>query len=101
MTTMERPGAAGAGGTAATGERGTVQRTEGEGSAPTHMHPATVHEHGHFHVSHHHKDGMFNEWEHRTYWHTHEHNHAGLTHSHDYSLQEEEAAHAQEAHVHD
>jgi hypothetical protein len=60
-----------------------------------------VHEHDHYHVSHHHTAGAMDQWEHRTYWHTHEHNHAELKHAHDFDLQEEMANHAKEAHVHD
>ena len=77
------------------------QRTDGNGREPEHLHPATVHSHDHYHVSHHHKGGLGGEWDHRTYWHTHEHNHAPLQHSHDYSAGEEEDGHAKEAHVHD
>jgi len=78
-----------------------VQRTEGEGRENTHHHPARVHSHDHYHISHHHRDGLLGEWEHRTYWHTHDHNHAELTHSHDYSQQDEERDHGKEAHIHD
>ena len=85
----------------ATGLTDVPQRTDGEGREGTHTHPATVHEHDHYHVSHHHKAGVVDEWDHRTYWHTHEHNHAELKHSHDYDLQEEMANHAKEAHIHD
>ena len=52
-------------------------------------------------VSHHHKDGILGEWEHRTYWQSHLHNHSELTHSHDYSMDDEERDHEKEAHVHD
>src|SRR5438105_11805488 len=79
----------------------THQRTEGQGKQPEHTHPATLHEHDHYHVTHEHSDNPLNEWVHRTYWHTHEHNHASLTHSHDQSRQEEDERHAKEAHVHD
>src|SRR4051794_16026709 len=77
------------------------QYTEGEGKQAEHTHSAVSHTHDHYHVSHHHKDGMLNEWDHRTSWHTHEHNHAALTHSHDYDQAEEEERHGKEAHVHD
>ena len=77
----------------------TEQRTEGQGREPEHTHPATVHRHDHWHVSHHVTDD--GRVEHRTYWHTHEHNHTELTHSHDYSQEEEERHHGREAHVHD
>ena len=77
------------------------QRIEGEGKSPEHTHIARVHEHDHYHISHHHKGGLLNEWEHRTYWHTPAHNHAPLTHSHDYDHENEEDEHAKEAHIHD
>ena len=79
----------------------TMQRTEGEGRQPEHIHPARTHSHDHYHVSHHHRGGPFGNWEHRTYWHTHEHNHSPLTHSHDYSQVEEGENHGKEAHIHD
>ena len=78
-----------------------TQRTEGEGRAPEHTHPATVHSHDHWHVSHHHQGGLGDDFEHRASWHTHAHNHSELTHSHDYSREDEERDHAKEAHVHD
>ena len=96
MTTMDRSSSSGM-----TGSMGQTQTTHGEGAQQAHTHPATVHTHDDYHVSHHHKDGMLGEWEHRTFWHTHEHNHASLTHSHDYSLEDEQGEHAKEAHVHD
>src|SRR5438874_6875275 len=99
-TSTERPARRGEDSMARQGTQ-VVQRTEGEGTEGTHVHPARVHTHDHYHVSHHHKDGVLGEWEHRTYWHTHEHNHTELTHSHDYSQQDEEANHAKEAHIHD
>ena len=77
------------------------QRTEGEGEVPEHTHPAVVHTHDHYHVTHHHSDNPLNEWEHRAYWHTHEHNHNTLTHSHDYDRADEDARHPKEAHIHD
>jgi len=80
------------------------QRVEGVGNEPAHSHPAVVHSHDHYHVSHHHRgtvSGAFAEWEHRTFWHTHEHNHALLIHGHDYEHGDEDAHHAREAHVHD
>src|SRR5262245_19215697 len=75
-----------------------AQRTEGQCNEPEHMHPARVHTHDHYHVSHHHKGGMLGEWDHRTSWHTHEHNHKPLTHSHDYNQADEEMEHPKEAH---
>ncbi|HUZ00624.1 MAG TPA: hypothetical protein VMU89_09745 [Thermomicrobiaceae bacterium] len=77
------------------------QTTEGEGKEPTHTHPAIVHSHDHYHVTHHHTGGLLGEFEHRTYWHTHEHDHSALTHSHDYTHEDEDEHHAKEAHVHD
>ena len=79
----------------------TTQRTEGQGDQPEHTHPARMHGHDHYHVSHHHVGGLMTEWEHRTYWHTHDHNHNALTHSHDYGQADEEREHGKEAHVHD
>jgi hypothetical protein len=81
--------------------RGTEQRTADQGKAPEHIHLRTTHSHDHYHVSHHHKDGVLGEWEHRTSWHTHEHNHTTLTHGHTYSQVREEAGHRKEAHLHD
>ena len=66
------------------------QRVQGEGKEPTHAHPAVTHTHDHWHITHHHRDGMLvGEWEHKSSWHTHEHNHGPMTHSHDYSREEE------------
>jgi hypothetical protein len=81
-----------------------VQRVEGPGKEPSHTHPARMHVHDHYHVTHHHAGGLAGavaEFEHRSSWHTHEHNHTELTHSHDYGREEEEQRHAKEAHVHD
>jgi hypothetical protein len=77
------------------------QRIEGQGIVPAHTHDARMHEHDHYHVSHHHRGGLMGEWEHRTYWHTHDHHHRELAHSHDYSQQDEEEHHGKEAHTHD
>jgi hypothetical protein len=77
------------------------QRYEGDGKEPEHTHPATEHGHDHWHVSHHHKGGLGDDFEHRASWHTHIHNHAPLTHSHDYSREDEERDHTKEAHIHD
>lgn len=77
------------------------QRTEGQGTEPTHTHEPLTHVHDHYHVSHHHKSGMLGEWDHRTYWHTHDHNHSLMTHSHDYKRDDEEEGHDKEAHIHD
>ena len=78
-----------------------TQRTEGEGKQPEHTHPARMHNHDPYHVSHHHRGNPLGEWQHRTFWHTHEHNHNTLTHSHDYSQDDEERDHGSEAHIHD
>jgi hypothetical protein len=68
----------------------------------THAHRELVHGHDHYHVSHHHRDGMLlGEWEHRTSWHAHEHNHSALLHAHEYSVDDEEREHDHEAHLHD
>ena len=45
---------------------GPPQRTEGEGKQPEHTHPARMHSHDHYHVSHHHTNNLLNAWEHRT-----------------------------------
>lgn len=67
-----------------------------------HIHPAVVHSHDHYHVTHHHREGMLlGEWDHRTSWHTHEHNHSPLNHSHEYGREDEERDHEHEAHIHD
>lgn len=78
-----------------------TERTEGDGKAGTHTHPAVEHSHDHWHVSHHHTGGLGDDFEHRAWWHTHAHNHNAITHSHDYSQQDEEQHHAKEAHIHD
>jgi hypothetical protein len=63
------------------------QTVEGTGDAGTHTHPDQLHDHDHYHVTHHHRSGIseaLGEFEHRASWHTHEHSHAALTHSHDF-----------------
>ena len=79
----------------------TTQHTESQGDTPAHTHEARTHEHDHYHVSHHHKDGMMGDWDHRTAWHTHDHNHNELMHGHDYDVDSEEQEHDREAHIHD
>ena len=99
--TQPETGTARTGPQAASSASEVAQHIEGEGDQASHLHAATVHSHDHYHVSHHHKGSFLGEWDHRTSWHTHEHNHAPLQHSHDYSLDDEAAEHAKEAHVHD
>ena len=81
------------------------QRTAGEGKAGTHTHPALTQTHDHDHVTHHHRAGVGGAvaggFEHRAYWHSHARTHAELTRGHDDDHAEEEAGHAEEAHVHD
>ena len=77
------------------------QRTEREGTGAQHIHPAQLHAHDHYHVSHYHKGGPLREWEHRTQWHIHEHNHAELAHCHDYDQAEEAEQHDEVAHIPD
>jgi len=67
-----------------------------------HSHPATVHAHDHYHVSHHHTGGIMGEFQHRTHYHQHEHNHAPLVHAHKGRSEEDEALdHEETAHTHD
>lgn len=78
----------------------TVQRVVGE--AQEHSHPALVHTHDHYHVTHHHTGGVLGEFEHRTRYHLHEHNHAPLVHGHDgQTVEDERADHESTAHTHD
>ena len=77
------------------------QWVHGDGKEPEHAHPAQVHSHDHYHITHHHKSGVMGEWDHKTSWHSHEHNHAPLRHSHDGSYEDEVADHDREAHIHD
>ena len=78
----------------------TRQYAEGAGLEREHTHPAVVHTHDHYHVTHYAAE-VEGAVLHRVAWHTHEHNHAILTHSHDYSREDEERHHAREVHVHD
>ena len=79
----------------------TVQRVVGD-ERHEHRHPALVHRHDHYHVTHHHTGGVLGEFEHRTRYHMHEHNHAPLVHGHDGQSSEEEwADHESTAHTHD
>jgi len=64
-----------------------------------HKHDATVHDHGHYHVTHNFRE-MTGGFEHLSSWHEHEHDHAALTHRH-YPHEDYEKEHQGEAHVHD
>ena len=66
-----------------------------------HDHPAELHTHDHYHVTHHHTGGPLGEFEHRASYHTHQHNHAPLVHAHDNEPAQEASEHGKEAHVHD
>ena len=67
-----------------------------------HSHPAVVHAHDHYHVSHHHTGGIMGEFTHRTSSHQHEHNHGPLVHAHKSRNEEDEALdHEETAHTHD
>ena len=68
---------------------GTGQTTVGdEAQQQEHMHPAQVHSHDHYHVTHHHTGGPLGEFDHRAHYHSHEHDN-------------EDEDHGKEAHVHD
>lgn len=64
-----------------------------------HEHPAAVHRHGHYHVTHNFRD-MTGGFEHLSSYHEHEHGHAAVAHSH-YRHEDFEREHEGEAHVHD
>jgi len=67
-----------------------------------HAHPAMLHSHDHYHVSHHHTGGVLGEFQHRTHYHQHDHNHAPLVHAHGNRSEGDEAAdHESTAHTHD
>ncbi len=72
-----------------------------EANEQEHLHPAQVHGHDHYHVTHHHTGGPLGEFEHRAHYHSHEHNHAPLLHGHDHDPAKEDEDHDEEAHVHD
>src|SRR5438552_16285691 len=79
----------------------TIQRVVGD-TGSQHSHDAVVHVHDHYHVTHHHSDGVLGEFEHRTHYHEHEHNHAPLVHAHaNRSEMEEREDHDGTAHTHD
>ena len=75
----------------------------GEAAEQEHVHPAQLHTHDHYHVTHHHTGGAIlgGEFEHRSHYHSHEHNHAPLVHGHDHDPADERMDHEKEAHVHD
>lgn len=64
-----------------------------------HSHEATVHRHGHYHVTHNHRE-MTGGFEHLSSYHEHEHDHPAISHSH-YPHEDFEREHEGEAHVHD
>ena len=64
-----------------------------------HEHPAVVHNHGHYHVTHNFRD-MTGGFEHLSSYHEHDHDHAAVTHSH-YPHEDFDREHEGEAHVHD
>ena len=64
-----------------------------------HSHEATVHRHGHYHVTHNHRE-MTGGFEHLSSYHEHEHDHPAISHSH-YPHEDFEREHQGEAHVHD
>src|SRR5437870_5954041 len=59
----------------------TMQRVVGD-EANEHSHPAVIHSHDHYHVTHHHSEGALGEFEHRSHYYEHAHTHASLTHAH-------------------
>jgi hypothetical protein len=64
-----------------------------------HEHPAAVHNHGHYHVTHNFRE-MTGGFEHLSSYHEHEHDHAAVNHSH-YPHENFDREHEGEAHVHD
>ncbi len=78
------------------------QRAVGEeATEQEHTHPAQVHSHDHYHVSHHHRGSPLGEFEHRSRYHAHEHDHGPLVHAHRMSVDEERTDHEGTAHIHD
>jgi hypothetical protein len=64
----------------------TGQTTVGEeAKQQEHAHPAQVHTHDHYHVTHHHSGGLGDDFDHRAHYHSHEHNHATLVHGHEHT----------------
>ncbi len=83
-------------------EAPTPQTTVGKKAGEQeHVHPAEVHSHDHYHVTHHHTGGPLGEFEHRSHYHSHEHNHAPLVHGHSHDSEDEAGDHGKEAHMHD
>jgi hypothetical protein len=67
-----------------------------------HEHPAKVHTHDHYHVSHHHTKNPLAEFEHHANYHSHEHDHAAIRHGHSGRSQSNEAEqHDATSHMHD
>jgi hypothetical protein len=64
-----------------------------------HEHPAVVHNHGHYHVTHNFRE-MTGGFEHLSSYHEHDHDHAAINHSH-YPHEDFEREHEGEAHLHD
>lgn len=82
-------------------EAPTMQQVVGD-EENEHSHPAVVHTHDHYHVSHHHTGGILGEFTHRSHYHQHEHNHAPLVHAHKgRSADDERGDHDLMAHTHD
>ncbi len=65
-----------------------------------HSHRALLHNHEHFHITHHAKEGEVLAIEHLAAIHAHMHNHIGIDHSHGAHL-DEEREHMHEGHIHD
>ena len=68
-----------------------------------HVHDAVTHEHDHYHITHHKREGMYEvlgEWEHLTSSHGHLHNHPAIAHAHG-PHEDAEHEHLSEAHIHD
>ncbi len=79
----------------------TKQEVVGD-KAHEHRHPAEIHMHDHWHVTHEHTGGPLGEFAHRSHYHSHEHNHSLLIHAHkDRYEADERRKHDSVAHVHD
>ncbi len=64
-----------------------------------HHHDPVVHDHEHWHVTHHHRE-MTGGFEHLSWKHAHDHDHAEVTHAH-VPHEDLEEEHRHEAHDHD
>ena len=64
-----------------------------------HEHPAVLHNHGHYHVTHNFRE-MTGGFEHHSSYHDHDHDHASVAHAH-YPHEDFDREHEGEAHVHD